>query len=248
MKTGLVSVSFRGHTPRQIVDAARACGLDGIEWGGDVHVPSGDLATAKEVRAMTADAGLQVFAYGSYYRLGKQEDVQSAFLPVLDTAKALGAPLIRLWLYDKGSADISPAEFDRLVQEALLLSDLAAGAGVMLSFECHNNTLTDEYHAALRFLQTVNRPNVTMLWQPNQYRDKAYNLAAARALAPFVTNLHVFHWVGDDHLPLDAGAADWRDYLSAFSAGEHALLLEFMHDGRIESLPDTARTLRGWLA
>src|SRR6187549_164575 len=92
---GLVSVTFRQLPPREIVDLARRAELGGIEWGGDVHVPAGDAGRAREVRAMTEDAGLSIVAYGSYYRAGEEDE--AAFAPVLDSACALGAPAIRIW-------------------------------------------------------------------------------------------------------------------------------------------------------
>ena len=53
LKTGLVSITFREKSPEEIVGLVVEAGLDGIEWGGDVHVPHGDLAKAREVRANT---------------------------------------------------------------------------------------------------------------------------------------------------------------------------------------------------
>ena len=41
--TGLVSVTFRDKTPAEIVSEVKKAGLDAIEWGGDVHVPHGDV-------------------------------------------------------------------------------------------------------------------------------------------------------------------------------------------------------------
>jgi len=61
-----------------------------IEWGGDVHVPTGDLAGAREVAARCGDAGIAVEAYGSYFRASGE------FGPVLETAVALGAPRVRV--------------------------------------------------------------------------------------------------------------------------------------------------------
>ena len=43
MKTGLCSVSFRKLTVEEIIAAVKDAGLDGIECGGDVHVPHGDV-------------------------------------------------------------------------------------------------------------------------------------------------------------------------------------------------------------
>jgi len=68
---GLVSITFRKLSPEQIIELVRKAGLSGIEWGGDIHVPHGDIARAKEVKSMTKEAGLRVAVYGSYYHLCK---------------------------------------------------------------------------------------------------------------------------------------------------------------------------------
>ena len=39
---GLVSISFRKHTPEEIIQAVKAAGLSCIEWGSDVHAPPHD--------------------------------------------------------------------------------------------------------------------------------------------------------------------------------------------------------------
>ncbi len=67
---GLVSVSFRSLNCKEITELVKNAGLSSIEWGGDIHVPQGDLKKAREVRKMTQDAGLMTAAYGSYYRAG----------------------------------------------------------------------------------------------------------------------------------------------------------------------------------
>ena len=43
-----------------IIEAVKAAGLDGIEWGGDVHVPHGDVETAKRVAKLMEEAGLEI--------------------------------------------------------------------------------------------------------------------------------------------------------------------------------------------
>ena len=101
-RTGLVSISFRQHTPREIVQAAAAAHLQEIEWGSDVHVPPGDTAAARETEALTVDSGLRTAAYGSYYRLCSTP--ADEFGRILETAEILGAPVIRIWGGTKGYA------------------------------------------------------------------------------------------------------------------------------------------------
>lgn len=80
----------------ELIAACRRAGLQGIEWGGDVHVPHGNLEVAREVAARTREAGLEIPSYGSYYRVGRDESAQVSFARVLDTAVVLQTPLIRV--------------------------------------------------------------------------------------------------------------------------------------------------------
>ena len=90
---GLVSVTFRALSPAEICRLCERAKLRCIEWGGDVHVPP-DGRSAPEVRRMSADAGLEICAYGSYFRVG---DSMDSLLRCMDAACALGAPLMRIW-------------------------------------------------------------------------------------------------------------------------------------------------------
>ena len=51
---GLCSVTLRARSIAEVVDAAVGAGLAAIEWGGDVHVPPGDLQAAAEARRCSA--------------------------------------------------------------------------------------------------------------------------------------------------------------------------------------------------
>ena len=117
MRSGLVSITFRKLSPAQIVDLVCRAGLEGIEWGGDVHVPHGEVARAREVGRITSDAGLAVASYGSYYRAGHGEG--APFETILQTAAELKAPLIRVWAGIKGSADADADDKYRGRQSAL---------------------------------------------------------------------------------------------------------------------------------
>jgi len=249
-QTGLVSISFRPYAVDEIIAAAKAAGLRGIEWGSDVHVPVGDLETAKAVRAKMAAAGLTTCAYGSYYRIGAQDDPETEFARYLCTAEALGAPVIRIWGGKVPTKDLSEAEFEADVAEGKKLAAMAAERGITVTLECHGGTFTDEYHWALRYINAVNAPSMRMYWQPNQDYGIAYNLEAAKALAPVTENIHVFTWIKRNgevkQYPLACGTVVWAEYLRAFADGDHWLLLEFMYDNRLETLAETAATLREW--
>jgi 3-dehydroshikimate dehydratase len=46
---GLVSVTFRKLSPQEIIALTAEAQLQVIEWGGDIHVPHGDIQQAENV-------------------------------------------------------------------------------------------------------------------------------------------------------------------------------------------------------
>ena len=81
-------------------------------------------------------------------------------------------------------------------------------------------------------------------WKPHGFLDKLYMLQIGREVAHFYTEqIHVFNWDGDKRSPLKDGIDIWKKYLKIFG-GEKTLLLEFMPDDNIRSLPNEAEALR----
>lgn len=248
--SGLLSITFRQLKAQEIVDLARDAGVDSIEWGGDLHVPHGDLDIARQVAQMTRDAGLKVSAYGSYYRLRREEPV--AFETVLATAVELGAPLLRVWAGDQGSDAITSTDRVRIVAESRRIADLADQAGVTVTYEYHGNTLTDNRSSTVHLLQAVNHPQVKTFWQPAQKTSIAERLADLDAVTPWLSNVHVFHWGPggfQDRRALADGAAEWKQYIAHLSAipGSRYLSLEYVRGDSPQQFLDDAATLRQWI-
>ncbi len=245
MRKGLVSISFRRHTPAEVVKAAAAARLECVEWGGDVHVPHGDLSAAGEVARITEDRGLAVSAYGSYLRLG--EPGQPEHRQVVDTALALGAPIIRVWAGKRASKDAGDQYQNGVVEETLRLAETAAAEGVTIAFEYHGNTLTDTRASATLLFEKTAHPAVKTLWQPPQGADTEECILSLQDALPYLSNVHVFHWWpdGKHRRPLDNGMDRWRRFVSEIRSygADPDLLLEFMPDDSIETLPTEAATL-----
>jgi len=249
MKAGLVSVTFRGLTPERIVQLVAEAGLQGIEWGGDIHAPRGDVAQAERVRQLTLNHGLEVAAYGSYYRLGSG----MAFEPVLASAAALGAPVIRVWAGMQGSAKTTDEERAAIVRESAAIADQAAAAGIRIAYEYHGNTLTDTNDSAAALLEAVGHPNVYTYWQPPNGIGASERIEGLRRVLPRLSHLHVFAWANRDgkleRLPLRAGEAEWRQYLQAAAELQESryAMLEFVKDDAEAAFLEDARTLLEWL-
>jgi sugar phosphate isomerase/epimerase len=254
--SGLVSISFRKRSVEQIIEAVAQAGLDGIEWGGDVHVPHGDLARAREVGALTRAAGLRVASYGSYYRAGVSEQQGLPFEKVLDSARALQAPTIRVWAGAQASATCSPDDRRRIVEDSLRLGELAAQQGIRVAFEYHRNTLTDARESARALLQATQAAGLTTYWQPTITWSHDEHLASLRDMLPWLANLHVFQWeAGGQRQPLADGAPCWRDFFKVLAelppadpTPDRWALLEFVRDDCLDQFMRDAATLRQLLA
>lgn len=250
-QAGLVSVSFRKNTVEEVVAAAKAAGLTAIEWGGDIHVPHGDLAAAQKAADLCREAGISITEYGSYYIIGKSEPQE--FDKVVASAKVLGTDLIRVWPGQMlKTAELTQEGYAAMVSDAKRICDAAPEFRIAL--ECHPMSLTEEYTMALKFLEDVGRENLKMFWQPCQYHDLSYNLSAIDALLPHVQSVHVFNWTANkdnpwpNRFPLAQGEQNWKCYLEKLTQKDGLnYMLEFMPDDSIDSLSREAATLKGWL-
>ena len=248
---GLVSISFRGRTPAELIAASVRAGMQGIEWGGDIHVPHGNLDVAREVAARTREAGLQVAAYGSYYRVGRDESRQASFAQVLDTAIALQAPLIRVWAGEQGSARTTPATRERIIAESRRIGGMARAAGLCVAFEFHRDTLTDATESALDLMQATADAGLCCHWQPSVGWTHAAQLDALRRLRTSLAYLHVYQWESDGRRePLAAGIGAWSGFLAEAAAAplpadlpQRWALLEFVKDDSLDQFRQDAETL-----
>lgn len=237
LQTGLLSVTFRELTAERIVRIAADAGLAAIEWGGDIHVPHGDTEIARTVGRMTRESGLSVRSYGSYYRLGV-EGLPFRFEDALASAVALGAPAIRVWAGDVGSEEANEETWSRVVADANRAAALAAGEGVVVCLEYHNNTLTDTCDTTVRLLREASHSNLRTLWQPALKRTPAERLGELKRLAPWLEYVHAYYWDDSGRRPFAEGAAEWRRYLEALleMPGEKHVMLEFVRDNDPEQL------------
>ncbi|MBQ2732752.1 MAG: TIM barrel protein [Clostridia bacterium] len=238
---GLCSVSFRKKSPQEIMNAARAAGLSVIEWGSDVHAKKEDLQTLARIASAQAAMGLSCSSYGTYFKLG--ETPLSELEAYIGAAAILGTNVLRVWCGSKNSQDFTESEKKALFEECRAAAKTAERYGAVLCMECHGGTYTNECTSALELMQAVNSPSFRMYWQPSQNKTVEENLEYAEKIRDYTVNAHVFNWSGKEKYPLADGVSTWKKYLAALG-GDKTLLLEFMPDGRLESLSAEAEALK----
>ncbi|MDT5037263.1 MAG: hypothetical protein QOE03_2448 [Micromonosporaceae bacterium] len=231
VSAGMCSVTLRQLPVRRVVEIAASAGLACIEWGADVHVPPGDRSGAEQASALGLEAGIRVASYGSYFRAGR--DGPDDFAPVLASAVALGAPRIRIWAGDVGSAEATPHQRRAVTAVVRSVADRAVDVGVQLAFEFHGGTLADTAESALRLLHDVDHEGVRTYWQPPVGAADSDALQSLECVLPWVTAVHVFSWwPGVQRLPLQAREPLWCSVFGLLrcSARRHDALLEFVRD------------------
>lgn len=242
---GLCSVTFRNKKVDEVIALANEAQLDGIEWGSDTHVPETNTEYAQKVAQMMDDAGLKTTSYGSYYKLGSFHD----FEPFLDTANALNAPIIRVWAGDKGSKEADEKYRQQVIEDTNRIGELAQISSLSIAVEYHRDTLTDTPQSALQLMREIDSPNVFLYWQPAESLSIEERLESIPKLAPWITNVHVFHWKDFKHrFPLADGFDEWRNYIKTIqehSPNQHAYLIEFVPgEDQVQGFFESVETLK----
>lgn len=245
IKSGLVSITFRKLTPKQIVELVKKSGLSCIEWGGDIHVPHGDIKAAREVAKITNEEGLCTASYGSYYRVGCSNDFEA----VLDTAKELKAPIIRVWAGNKGTDEADSDLWEKVVEDSNRISEMAQKKNIKIAFEFHGNTLTDTYQSTVELLKKVDHPNLYTYWQPPVGMEQSLCIEGLKSILPWLTNIHVFEWIIRDRQPLSDGIEKWKEYIKIIREDNkyHAAMIEFVKNDDPEQFLKDAEALKNIL-
>ncbi len=238
---GIVSVSFRGYTPREILEITKKAGLSCIEWGSDIHAPHNDLPRLYEISEMQKEYGIFCSSYGTYFRLGVTPigELES----YIRAAKILGTTVLRLWGGEKSGSQMTNEEKCEMLSACRKAAEIAEKNEVTLCLECHKKTITEDPDDAAWLMREVGSPRFRMYWQPFQWQSIAQNVENAKKISSFAEHIHVFNWKGEEKLPLSESITEWRRYLEQFSA-THTLLLEFMPKGTLDELSCEADALR----
>ncbi len=253
LRGGLVSITFRRLSAEDVAVLLAKSGLRGIEWGGDVHVPHGDLRRARDVRAVSESNGLIICAYGSYYRAGESEKDGLSFRAVLDSAIELKAPVIRVWAGRRGSVEADEAYRRLVAEDAFRIADMAASERISVAFEFHSKTLTDTRESAMQMMSEVEHDNLLCYWQPQPQVPHEQRMRTLRDIGHKLSHIHAFNWIVESdkivRRPLSGGTEEWGDYLKTAVKipGDRFVLLEFVEDDKPDNFIRDANTLAEWL-
>lgn len=245
IKIGMVSATFRNKPAEDILRLCRDAELEAVEWSEHAHVEPDDVEGAAALYELTKSAGIEVAAYGSYFRLGQQENPETAIRASLISAAALQAPVIRIWAGIKPSETVSTYERTELAAEAALICRIAEEYQIKVALEWHKNTLTDTNDSAMRFLLETGHKNLYCLWQPTVALSMEERIDGLERLGDRLLNLHMYYWREGVRRPLSEGGEEWGHYLAHVDPhADRYGLLEFVMGDTEEQFLEDAKMLR----
>jgi sugar phosphate isomerase/epimerase len=253
---GLCSITFRSLTADEVLALTVRAGAEGIEWGADGHVPPGGGPDVEALAARCRDAGVEVVSYGSYLGAGPADgDETGAVAAVLDSAQAVGAPMVRIWTEFGVTAASPESERSRVIERTAGFADAIAARDLLAALEFHPGTLTENAASTNRVLAALDRANLRTHWQPDPALAATDAVAELALVAPRLAHVHTFTWGAAgiaDRRPLSDGVELWpaalalADREGAPLPGRRFALCEYVRDDDPEQFVVDVRTLRRW--
>ena len=185
MKIGFTSTTFKKLEAEEICALAARAGADCIEWSG-LHVSN--PARAGEIAARCIATGIERCSLGSYYYVG--EAGAERWESLCQTAAALGAGLIRVWLGKKGGAQTDEDEYAAILADAENMLKTASGCGLAIAAEAHPNTYNDSLETSLRFLRDIDNKGFGTYFQ-SLYLDMDADLERLERTFLYIRAVHV---------------------------------------------------------
>ena len=135
-----------------------------------------------------------------------------------------------------------------IVEDAQRIGALVEKENIRITLEYHSDTLTDTPQSAQQLMEEINLQNVLLYWQPAESLSVEQRIESLPNLAPWITNVHIFHWEDFyNRFPLADGFEEWKQYLAIIdkeALHNHHYLLEFVPDDEAKAFYESTETLK----
>lgn len=186
-RIGFTSTTFRQYKSLiPVVKAAKIAGAQYIEWGGDIHVKS--VEDARAAKKLCDEAGIKISSYGSYYTVGSKD--KEKWKEICETASAMSASSVRVWLGKKDSEKTDRSEYQQLLSDAGDICGVAEKYKLTVCPECHDGTYNNNTHAILKFKNDVCAENFKTYFQ-SRYFNLDYDLNRIEKTFDIIENVHI---------------------------------------------------------
>ncbi len=239
MKLSVFTVCTPDLTPEQLITAAAAAGIEGIEWryaaipaDAAEESPSYwrhnrcsiDPAISSErlqaIRLAAEQGSVSSIALVPYLKCGDLDTAHQAF----DTAQQLGATMMRVGVprYDR------QRHYEDLETEAVRylsgIQEMASQYGIKALVETHHETIAPSASLAMRLVGHLNPAHVGVLYDPGNLVHEGYEnyRMGIQLLGPYLAHVHVKNagWIRQDGrwqcqwMPLLEGSVPWEQIIN----------------------------------
>lgn len=236
-RIGLSSSAFLASSCEDVVARAKELGFEGLEWAGAPHLGAGDREAARRVMHATLRAGLTIVSYAPLYRVVPGGGRGLSFEAILDTARDIYAPVIRVYA-GEGSRQ-GPGDRAAFLDELRRIGDEAGRHGIGLALSPDRRSLMPGLREGASCAAELAHPFVGLSWEPGA--GELDESAALLEESPELFSLlrpRAFDREGRP-IGLETEADRWRRLIEAFSAKPgHRDIGRFLLLGGIGDRPD----------
>jgi len=228
----LCTIAFRERLLDYSLDLAAEAGFQGIEiWGREPHISEEyDKNRVLAAARMVQERDLVVPVFGSYLRFGATGNDEHVVLKdALQIAAGLGAPIVRVWASDVGSAEATESIWQRTIDEAGEAAARASKMGLSLAVEMHGNSLADTGASARRLLDAVSADNFGVNFQPSSKQRDETVLERMERVLPSVMHVHA-----QNYAPLEPGSDRVERVALSEGSVDYAPLFGLLRDSGYE--------------
>ena len=171
-------------------------------------------------------------------------------MSVVDCAKTLNSPLIRIFAGSVPSKNCEPEYFKKVVNDIKTICNIAWRAGKIVCIKFHRGTLADSTEGILNLINAANSDNLKTYWSPSPALTREENQSELKVVLPYLENIRVSNWSEKgDRYELKGATDEWQSYIEIVnqSPKNKNFFLKFMMNDGLKQLNDDAETLNTWI-
>lgn len=257
MKFSFMTFSTPELTLAEVLAVAKQYGYDGIEprldaghrHGIEIGTSAADRAA---IRRKAADSGIALACLATsltYAAPAKTDAMLQATRERIDLAGDLGVPVIRVFGGAIPKESNREAATDLLIVSLRSVADHAAGRGVTLAMETHDDWCDPRHVAAV--LRGVDHPAVAVNWDIMHPVRKGFATIdqSFDALRPWIRHLHVHDGIEGELAPIGTGIVDHRRAMELLKAADYTGFISgewIKWEPHATHLPRELATLKGY--
>lgn len=234
MRYSMCTTFAKQRNIEEVILMASRLNLDGIEiWEGHIDgyiARNGDI---NKLKSLLNANGLECVTVSPYLDLITEKTVDANMAVArkcIRYARALDCPMVRVFLGDKASREVTAEEWERCFSALRELAKDAIDNGIILALEIHNGKPTDTKEAVLKVLKAVDSEALKLIFDGfNFIPDGLDMMEAYEALKDYTVHYHFKNLKWDVHIcvPLDEGDADFTPLVKAVKASGYDGYISF---------------------